>query len=77
MRVLPNMKILVPADSNQTRASVLASIEAEGPVYIRFGRNPVPQLYTSDEKVKISINPNVGVDALPDFSTLLNESVHE
>ncbi len=53
MRVLPNMKILVPADSNQTRASVLASIEAEGPVYIRFGRNPVPQLYTSDEKVKI------------------------
>ncbi len=53
MRVLPNMKVLVPADSNQTRASVQASLEAEGPVYIRFGRNPVPQLYTSDEKVKI------------------------
>lgn len=53
MRVLPNMKVLVPADSNQTRAAVLASLEADGPVYIRFGRNPVPQLYTSDEKVKI------------------------
>ncbi len=53
MRVLPNMKILVPADSNQTRAAVLASLEADGPVYIRFGRNPVPQLYTNDEKVKI------------------------
>ncbi|NOQ21443.1 MAG: transketolase family protein [Candidatus Aegiribacteria sp.] len=53
MRVLPNMKILVPADSNQTRAAVLASLEADGPVYIRFGRNPVPQLYTGDEKVKI------------------------
>ena len=53
MRVLPNMKVLVPADSNQTRASVIASLEADGPVYIRFGRNPVPQLYTSGEKVKI------------------------
>lgn len=53
MRVLPNMKILVPADSNQTRASVLASLSAHGPVYIRFGRNPVPQLYRIDEQVKI------------------------
>ena len=53
MRVLPNMKVLVPADSNQTRASVIASMEADGPVYIRFGRNPVPQIYRSDEKVKI------------------------
>ena len=53
MRVLPNMKVLVPADSNQTRASVIASLEADGPVYIRFGRNPVPQIYTSDDKVNI------------------------
>lgn len=53
MRVLPNMKVLVPADSNQTRASVIASLEVDGPVYIRFGRNPVPQLYSIDEKVKI------------------------
>ncbi len=53
MRVLPNMKVLVPADSNQTRASVIASLEADGPVYIRFGRNPVPRIYTSDDKVNI------------------------
>ncbi len=53
MRVLPNMKVLVPADSNQTRAAVIASLEADGPVYIRFGRNPVPQIYTSDDKVNI------------------------
>ncbi len=53
MRVLPNMKILVPADSNQTRASVIASLEADGPVYIRFGRNPVPQIYTASDKVSI------------------------
>lgn len=53
MRVLPNMKILVPADSNQTRASVLASLNVDGPVYIRFGRNPVPQVYSIDEQVEI------------------------
>ena len=53
MRVLPNMKVLVPADSNQTRASVIASLEADGPVYIRFGRNSVPQVYTRSEKVTI------------------------
>lgn len=52
MRVLPNMKVLVPADSNQTRAAVLASLELEGPVYIRFGRNPVPQLYSRDVAVE-------------------------
>ncbi|MBD3277756.1 MAG: transketolase family protein, partial [Candidatus Aegiribacteria sp.] len=51
MRVLPNMKVLVPADSSQTRASVLASLEMEGPVYIRFGRNPVPQIYSEDDAV--------------------------
>ena len=52
MRVLPNMTVLVPADSNQTRAAVLASLEVEGPVYIRFGRNPVPQLYSRDVAVE-------------------------
>jgi transketolase len=51
MRVLPNMQILVPADSNQTRAAVLASLDMEGPVYIRFGRNPVPQIYQLEKKV--------------------------
>ncbi len=52
MRVLPNMKVLVPADSNQTRAAVLASLGMEGPVYIRFGRNPVPQVYNAEEVVR-------------------------
>jgi transketolase len=52
MRVLPRMKVLVPADSNQTRAAVLASLETVGPVYIRFGRNPVPQLYPADSEVR-------------------------
>ncbi len=51
MRVLPNMKVLVPADSNQTRAAALAAASIEGPVYVRFGRNPVPMICPEDCRV--------------------------
>ncbi|MCK4504717.1 MAG: transketolase family protein [Candidatus Aegiribacteria sp.] len=53
MRVLPNMHVLVPADANQTRAAVLTSVNMAGPVYIRFGRDPVPQIYPVDASVEI------------------------
>ena len=43
MRVLPNMTVLSPADATQTRKATIAAIEqAKGPVYIRFGREAVP-----------------------------------
>ncbi|MHB8064154.1 MAG: transketolase family protein [Ruminiclostridium sp.] len=48
MRCLPNMKVVVPADSNETRKATLAAAEMFGPVYIRFGREKVPSI-TSDE----------------------------
>ncbi len=44
MRVLPRMTVLVPADSNQTRAAAITAAETEGPFYVRFGRNPVPEI---------------------------------
>jgi len=51
VRVLPNMTVLVPADANQTAQAVLSSLQIEGPVYIRYGRNPVPQIYTEEKRV--------------------------
>ena len=51
MRALPNMTVLVPADANQTAQAVLSSLEIDGPVYIRYGRNPVPQIYTEEKRV--------------------------
>ncbi len=48
MRCLPNMKVVVPADSNETRKATLAAAEMYGPVYIRFGREKVPSI-TSDD----------------------------
>lgn len=42
MRCLPNMKVVVPADSNETRKATIAAAEIYGPIYIRFGREKVP-----------------------------------
>jgi transketolase len=50
-RTLPGLTVLVPADAAQTRQAVLASLNIPGPVYIRFGRNPVPQLYDALQPV--------------------------
>jgi len=45
MRMLPNMKVVVPADYNQTYAAVMESYETPGPMYIRTGRPLIPFLY--------------------------------
>jgi len=46
MRVLPNMKVVVPADATQTKA-VIREIggEMEGPVYVRLSRAAFPVIY--------------------------------
>ena len=50
MRVLPNMTVLSPCDATQTRLAIIAAIrELNGPVYIRFGREPVPDFTTDDQ----------------------------
>jgi transketolase len=54
MRVLPNMTVLSPCDATQTRLAVKAAIgQCEGPVYLRFGREPMPD-FTS-EKMEFEI----------------------
>ncbi len=42
MRVLPNMTVIVPADYHETKKAVTWACEYIGPVYLRFGREPVP-----------------------------------
>lgn len=49
MRVLPNMTVLSPCDATQTKSAVIAAVEAvNGPVYIRFGRDAVPDFTTDN-----------------------------
>ncbi|MDD2958593.1 MAG: transketolase family protein [Lachnospiraceae bacterium] len=46
MRAIPNMTVLCPCDEFETYACVKAAIEYQGPVYLRFGRMPSPNIYT-------------------------------
>lgn len=48
MRVLPNMKVIVPCDANETRKATLSVAEVDGPCYIRFGREATP-IITDDD----------------------------
>ncbi|MBM3255629.1 MAG: transketolase family protein, partial [Candidatus Omnitrophica bacterium] len=41
MRVIPNMKIIVPCDGAQTKDAVLACASTPGPFYVRLGRAKV------------------------------------
>lgn len=42
MRTIPGMIIINPADDVEARAAVKAAYDYRGPVYLRFGRLPVP-----------------------------------
>lgn len=42
MRAIPGMIVLNPSDDVEARAAVRAAYEADGPVYMRFGRLAVP-----------------------------------
>ena len=53
MRGLPNMTVIVPADALETRQAVFAAAECPGPVYLRLGRYPVPDLNAPDYQFKI------------------------
>lgn len=48
MRMLPNMTVIVPADAEEARKAVVASAKLHTPVYIRFGRSPVPTFTTPE-----------------------------
>lgn len=49
MRVLPNMTVLSPCDSNQAHLAIAAAVEqVNGPVYIRYGREAVPNFTSLD-----------------------------
>ena len=48
MRSIPGMVVMSPADAVEAEAMVKAAYEHEGPVYMRFGRSPVPVFHDKD-----------------------------
>ena len=53
MRTIPGMTVICPADAVSARAAVEAAILHKGPVYMRFGRDPMPVIYDSDYRFEI------------------------
>ncbi|HBE80927.1 MAG TPA: transketolase [Firmicutes bacterium] len=49
MRAIPGITIVLPCDVYQTRKMVTALVEYEGPVYVRMGRNAVPNVYLEND----------------------------
>ena len=58
MRTIPGMTIINPADWVEAEAAVLAAADYEGPVYLRFGRLAVPQIF-DEETYKFEIGKGV------------------
>lgn len=53
LRTLPNMTVIMPADYWSARKLVKAAAEMDGPVYLRFTRDAIPQIY--DENAEFVI----------------------
>ena len=52
MRAIPNLKVIVPSDSNQAEQALEYALKQESPVYIRLNRNPMPEIEKSEEFIK-------------------------
>ena len=54
MRVLPNMTVISPCNATQAKmATEKAILECEGPVYVRFGREAVPDFTDENQDFEI------------------------
>lgn len=50
MRVIPNMKVFVPADQYETMAVIDYVSKLDGPCYVRMGRGKVEDVYNENTK---------------------------
>lgn len=48
LRTIPNMTVIMPADYNSTRKLVRQAANTYGPMFLRFTRDAVPQIYGED-----------------------------
>ena len=55
MRTIPNMTVIVPCDSEESRKATLAIAESGSPAYLRLGRASAPVFTTSETPFKIGV----------------------
>lgn len=49
LRTFPGMQVVLPCDARQTRKLVEQLVDYPHPVYVRVGRNAVPDVYENDD----------------------------
>ena len=91
MRVLPNMTVLSPCDATQTKLATIAALnQLKGPVYIRFGREAMPdftdestpfeigkgQLFKKGNDISIIATGHLVWEALQAACQLEKENIH-
>ncbi len=53
MRVLPNMRVVAPADFHESRKATFAIAKEKGPIYMRMGRSSVPIVTEEDDPFEV------------------------
>ncbi|MFE7083180.1 transketolase family protein [Priestia megaterium] len=48
-RAIPGLDVMMPADRHEAKKMIEALVEYDRPVYVRIGRNPVQDSYTSSD----------------------------
>ncbi len=59
LRTLPNMTVISPSDPLETGKAIHASMDLEGPAYVRIGRNNEPALHSDVYKFQIGKADNL------------------
>jgi transketolase len=64
LRTVNNIDIVAPADNFETREAILAAAYHQRPIYIRFGKKPMPNLHTTGTAFEIgkAITLKTGAD---------------
>ena len=53
LSTIPNMTVIMPADYNAARKLTRAAAESDGPVYLRFTRDAIPEIYGAEQELTI------------------------
>jgi transketolase len=53
MRILPNMKVIAPADEIATASLLIQMTEEYGPTYFRIGRDNAYKIYEDDDQLRL------------------------
>jgi transketolase len=74
-QAVPNLDIVIPADSFETRQAILAAIHHLRPLYLRFGKHPLPVIHPPETQFQIgkAISIRQGGDA---WFIATGETVH-